>query len=218
MQGGFRWKVANGQHGGSPCGWGKSASGMACRLPLSLAHAPVFDRHLHVGQVDLFLCERIHQALACRFIDRYGYCKRLVGQLEEVHRMETAGVIESFRTTNQRSASGTVIFGELQQPFADGGMPMPAVLLREERELIAFHCSSLDHGWRVREIVAMPSAVIASEPPTCKASMPADHPGRPSRSSVSSSAENVEKVDSPPARPVITNSRHAGDTFGVEPK
>lgn len=48
--------------------------------------------------------------------------------------------------------------------------------------------------------------------------MPADHPRRPSRSSVSSSAENVEKVEIPPANPVMMSSRQAGDRFGIEPK
>src|SRR6516225_4807141 len=70
------------------------------------------------------------------------------------------------------------------------------------------------HALRLRNhsTVPIPAKVITTEPTRCAAAAPSAHSARPCCTSVTSSAEKVEKVVSPPQKPVITNSRHSGAT------
>ena len=65
-------------------------------------------------------------------------------------------------------------------------------------------------GARLHSTVPMPAKVISTEPTTCSATAPSAQPVRPCCSKVTSSAEKVEKVVSPPQKPVIQSSRHSG--------
>ena len=65
-------------------------------------------------------------------------------------------------------------------------------------------------GWVVRNIqtVPMPSSVIAMLPSRCAATVANAQFSRASIRFTTTSAEKVEKVVSPPRKPVTTNKRH----------
>ena len=58
----------------------------------------------------------------------------------------------------------------------------------------------------------MPAKVISKEPMTWAVMVPQAQPRRPCCSSPVTSAEKLEKVVRPPQKPVITSSRHSGDS------
>lgn len=50
----------------------------------SFSDAAVFDRHLHINEIHIFLCQGVHEAIAACFVDRDSDGERLIGQFEKV--------------------------------------------------------------------------------------------------------------------------------------
>src|SRR5207253_2361143 len=60
----------------------------------------------------------------------------------------------------------------------------------------------------------MPANVMTIEPMRCAPAAPRAHSARPCCMSVTTSAENVENVVSPPQKPVMTDKRHSAASAG----
>ena len=64
---------------------------------------------------------------------------------------------------------------------------------------------------RAQTTVVIPARVISTDPATCAAAAPSAQESRPCCSNIASSAEKVEKVVSPPQKPVMISKRHSGE-------
>ena len=70
--------------------------------------------------------------------------------------------------------------------------------------------TALQAGSKAQRAVAIPIAVSANEPNKCTLAEAQAQANCPRSSKVTTSAENVEKVVSPPKNPVTQSKRHSG--------
>ena len=85
------------------------------------------------------LADRLEQPFCLLGIDRHEDFLRLVGQLEEMHRMQPAALAEAFAGSQRGGTAHAQAARLLQQPVADRLALVAAPLLGDEGQLIALH-------------------------------------------------------------------------------
>src|SRR5262245_46641099 len=116
-----------------------ASNGEAAMLLGALSEHTELDRRLHVEDMHLFPLEMFEQPVRFFFADRHDDLLRLVRELEEVCRMDASMRAVPFAGREDRRAANAEIARGKHQPFGELLVMVAAVLLREERDLIALH-------------------------------------------------------------------------------
>src|SRR6185437_12433206 len=186
------------------------------RTVLSLAAQNAeFGRQDRVEHLQVFLAharEHLVGGLAGHHeIHAHGF---LSGEFEEVCFVGDA-VAAVARDGTERGAAGQAeLLGFGEQPVVQQHPAVAAVFVREETQVDALGGCGIVHAKCLNRpcISAKPKSVIPSVPITCTPMMPNVQPYWPRNSRVMVSPENVEKVVSPPRKPVVMNTRVSGDS------
>src|SRR5581483_4708569 len=136
--------------------------------------------------------------------DELHFDRQVAGELEKMLLVDDAVPAESGDRAERRAAPDPDPLGALEQPLVEQHAAVLAVLVHVEAQEGAFH----RRASRARRTAPIPASVMSTDPMTCAPTSAIVQPYCwRVMSRVTVSAENVEKVVSPPRNPVVTSRR-----------
>src|SRR5690348_7392972 len=180
----------------------------------SVAQHAEFRGQSRVEQLQVFLEHALHQLVGVRVRHHEIHAHRfLSGELQEMRLVHHAVAAESGDGAERRAAADVELLRLAQQPVVEQHAVMSAALVHEEAQVHALGGLCTHAQFLIKPCaITKPSSVNASEPIRCKPIIASAHAYSCRNSSVTVSPENVEKVVSPPRKPVVMNSRSSGDS------